>query len=614
MLFLGTFFICLFVLMMQFLWRYVDELVGKGLTVEVLAQFFWWMGLMMVPQALPLAILLSSLITFGNLGESSELTAIKSAGISLTRTFSSLVVVSCLISATSFVFQNNIGPYSTIKLSQLLVSMKQKNPELEIPEGVFYDGIPNSNIYVQKKDVKSGKFYGIMIYRMSNSYEDSEIILADSGMLQTTAEKQHLLLTLWNGEWFSNQAQEVGRDAAAPFRRETFLEKKTLIDFNGDFDMTDAALFSGDARGKGLAKLYRDLDSLQHNNDSIGRVFYNEVQMSYYNTSGLSRTDTLAAIKEAGRKTFNVDSAFARLNNDGKRSVLGIARSQVQAVSADMEFKAMVTEDANRMIRQHKIEMYKKFVLSLSCLIFFFIGAPLGTIIRKGGLGIPVIVSVLVFIVYYILDNSGYQMARRGIWAIWFGELLATMVLVPLAVFVTYKANKDSAVFNFDAYRNLLMNLLGMRQKRNIMAKEVIINEPDYWRDAELLSEVTERAQAYAEAHRLKTAPNVKRVFFEYQADNEMEEINRLLETAIDDLGNTRDKAILNLLNEYPVMSVKAHTRPFNRQWLNTAAAILVPVGLVLYVRMWRFRSRLLKDLRVVVHNNNQIIAQIKRL
>ena len=614
MLFLGTFFICLFVLMMQFLWRYVDELVGKGLTVEVLAQFFWWMGLMMVPQALPLAILLSSLITFGNLGESSELTAIKSAGISLTRTFSSLVIVSSFISVTSFVFQNNIGPYSTIKLSQLLVSMKQKNPELEIPEGVFYDGIPNSNIYVQKKDVKSGKFYGIMIYRMSNSYEDSEIILADSGMLQTTAEKQHLLLTLWNGEWFSNQAQEVGRDAAAPFRRETFLEKKTLIDFNGDFDMTDAALFSGDARGKGLAKLYRDLDSLQQNNDSIGRVFYNEVQMSYYNAASISRADTLAAIKEAGKKAFNVDSTFARLNNDGKRSVLDIARSQVQAVSTDMEFKAMVTEDANRMIRQHEIEMYKKFVLSLSCLIFFFIGAPLGTIIRKGGLGIPVIVSVLVFIVYYILDNSGYQMARRGIWAIWFGELLATMVLVPLAVFVTYKANKDSAVFNFDAYRNLLMNLLGMRLKRNIMAKEVIINEPDYGRDAELLSEVTERAQAYAEAHRLKTAPNVKRVFFEYQTDNEMEEINRLLETAIDDLGNTRDKTILNLLNEYPIMSVKAHTRPFNRQWLNTAAAILVPIGLVLYIRMWRFRLRLLKDLRVVVQNNNQIVAQIERL
>lgn len=614
MLFLGTFFICLFVLMMQFLWRSVDELVGKGLTIEVLAQFFWWMALVMVPQALPLAILLSSLITFGNLGESSELTAIKSAGISLTRTFSSLVVVCSLISVTSFVFQNNIGPYSTIKLSQLLISMKQKSPELGIPEGVFYDGIPNSNIYVQKKDNKTGKFYGIMIYRMSNSYEDSEIILADSGMLQTTAERKHLLLTLWNGEWFSNQTQEMGSNAAAPFRRETFLEKKTLIDFDGDFSMTDAELFSGDARGKGLKRLYRDLDSLQTNNDSIGRVFYKEVQANYFSTSLMTKADTVAAVKESTNTAFNVDSAFAKLNGDDKRNVLAAARSQVQSVASDMEFKSMITEDANRMIRQHKIEIYKKFLVALSCLIFFFIGAPLGTIIRKGGLGIPVIVSVLVFIVYYILDNTGYQMARRGIWAVWFGELLATMVLTPLAVFVTYKANKDSAVFNFDVYRELLFNLLGIRQKRNIMAKEVIINEPNYKQNIELLNEVTARAQAYAEAHKLKTPPNVKRVFFEYQPDNEMAEINRLLETAIDDLGNTRDKLILNLLNAYPVMSVKAHTRPFNRQWLNTVAAIVAPVGLVLYIRMWRFRLRLLKDLRVVVHNNNLIIAQMAKL
>lgn len=449
---------------------------------------------------------------------------------------------------------------------------------------------------------------------MSNSYEDSEIILADSGMLQTTAERKHLLLTLWNGEWFSNQAQEMGSNAAAPFRRETFLEKKTLIDFDGDFSMTDAELFSGDARGKGLKRLYRDLDSLETNNDSIGRVFYKEVQANYFSTSLLTKADTVAAVKESTNTAFNVDSAFAKLNGDDKRNVLAAARSQVQSVASDMEFKFMITEDANRMIRQHKIEIYKKFLVALSCLIFFFIGAPLGTIIRKGGLGIPVIVSVLVFIVYYILDNTGYQMARRGIWAVWFGELLATMVLTPLAVFVTYKANKDSAVFNFDVYRELLFNLLGIRQKRNIMAKEVIINEPNYKQNIELLNEVTARAQAYAEAHKLKTPPNVKRVFFEYQPDNEMAEINRLLETTIDDLGNTRDKLILNLLNAYPVMSVKAHTRPFNRKWLNTVAAIVVPVGLVLYIRMWRFRLRLLKDLRVVVQNNNQIIEQIEKL
>ncbi|MBS5613450.1 MAG: LptF/LptG family permease, partial [Prevotella buccalis] len=201
LLFAGTFFICQFVLMMQFLWRYVDVLIGKGLSMEVMAQFFWYMGLFLVPQALPLAILLSSLITFGNLGESSELTAIKSAGISTMRTFRSLIVISVVVCFCSFYFQNYVGPSANMKMAQLMISMSQKNPELEIPEGIFYDGIPNSNLYVQKKDMDTGKLYGIMIYRMTGSYEDQAIILADSGMLQTTADKKHLLLTLWSGEW-----------------------------------------------------------------------------------------------------------------------------------------------------------------------------------------------------------------------------------------------------------------------------------------------------------------------------------------------------------------------------------------------------------------------------
>ena len=193
LLFVGAFFICQFVLMMQFLWRYVDELIGKGLSLEVMAQFFWYMGLMLIPQALPLAILLSSLISFGNLGESSELTAIKAAGISLMQAFRPLVVIVCLIAGVSYSFQDQIGPMAQEKLFQLLVSMKQKSPELEIPEGIFYDGIPGTNIYVQKKDLNTGMLYGIMIYRQSGSYDDQAIILADSGMMQSTAEKKHLL-------------------------------------------------------------------------------------------------------------------------------------------------------------------------------------------------------------------------------------------------------------------------------------------------------------------------------------------------------------------------------------------------------------------------------------
>ena len=216
-LFVGAFFICQFVLMMQFLWRYVNELIGKGLSLEIMLQFFWYMGLMLMPQAFPLAILLSSLIVFGNLGESSELTAIKAAGISLLQASRSLIAIVIVVAGISFYFQDVVGPKADKSFYQLLLSVKEKSPEVEIPEGIFYDGIPNSNLYVQKKNLETGMLYGIMIYRRTNSYEDQAIILADSGMMQTTAEKTHLLLTLHNGEWFENmQQQDMAGSANVP--------------------------------------------------------------------------------------------------------------------------------------------------------------------------------------------------------------------------------------------------------------------------------------------------------------------------------------------------------------------------------------------------------------
>ncbi|RKW61132.1 MAG: YjgP/YjgQ family permease [Prevotella sp.] len=614
MLFFGTFFICQFVVMMQYVWRSIDELIGKGLSMEILAQFFWYLGLMMVPQALPLAILLSSLITFGNLGESSELTAIKASGISLMQSFRSLIVITVLICLGSFYFQNQVGQHATLKIAQLLWSMKQKSPELEIPEGVFYNGIPKTNIYVQKKDTETGKLYGIMIYRIANSYEDSEIILADSGRLQTTADKKHLLLSLWSGEWFTNQSQEVGSNAAVPFRRETFLSKTTLIDFDSDFSITDAALLAGDARGKGLSQIYKDLDSLNHQYDSIGRTYYREMQATYYDRGPLNKTDSLQAVKLAASDKLNFDTLYARLSSDKKKDAVSIARSQVQSLLSDLEFKTMITDDGNKMIRQHQIEAVNKFLLSLLCLIFFFIGAPLGSIIRKGGLGIPVIVSVLVFIVYYILDNSGYQMSRRGIWTVWFGRSLAPGVLVPVAIFVTYKANKDSVVFNLDAYRHFFRKFLGLRIKRNISGKEIIINEPDYRRDADLLAEMSQQIATYSQEHRLTSAPNVFKVFFKYQPDHVIERLDEQLETIIEDLGNTKDKVIMTELNNYPVLSNKAHTRPFDRQWMNAVAAAVVPVGLFLYFRMWRFRLRLHRDLKVIRQTNEVVIDRINSI
>ena len=615
LLFIGTFFICQFVLMMQFLWRYIDELIGKGLSMEVLAEFFWHMGLMLVPQALPLAILLSSLITFGNMGESSELTAIKAAGISLMQAFRSLIVISVLICLTSLYFQNTIGPNANKQIGLMLMSMKQKSPELEIPEGIFYDGIPNSNLHVQKKDLNTGKLYGIMIYRMTGSYEDQAIILADSGMLQSTAEKKHLLLTLWSGEWFENmQAQELAGNAAVPYRRETFTHKRILLDFDGDFNVGDGSSMSNNANAKSFSRISHDLDSLKEQYDSIGRVYYREDQRMAYYLPQVSANDSVRSLKLAASNTYDVDSAFSRLSADKRRSAVSYALQQVKQRAMDLDFKQMITSDGDRLIRQHQIEWVRKITLALTCLIFFFIGAPLGAIIRKGGLGLPVLISVLVFIVYYILDVSGYRMARGGMWAIWFGNALAPAVLVPMAVFFTYKATNDSVVFNVDLYTDIFRRFFGLRVKRPIYRKEVVITDPDYAADMQTLERVSAEIDLYSQNHRLRHAPNWVKVFFKYEPDHKIEAINEELETVIEDLSNSRDRTIVNHLSAYPIMSVKAHTRPFERRWLNVVSAVIVPFGLVLYFRMWRYRLRLWRDLRTVKNENDIIIGRIKAI
>ena len=581
--------------------------------MEILAQFFWNMALMLVPQALPLAILLSSLITFGNLGESYELTAIKSAGISLMQSFRSLIAITLVICGVSFYFQNNIGPEANMKLSQLLISMKQKSPELMIPEGIFYDGIPNCNIYVQKKDVETGKLYGMMIYRMTGSYEDQAIILADSGMMQTTAEKKHLLLTLWSGEWFENmQSSEFGNSASVPYRRESFVAKQIVLDFDGDFNMQDAASLANNAKGKGLRQIFHDMDSINQVYDSIGRSYYDDAKRVYFYNVSLSKADSLNAVKMARADKTNFDSLFGKKSVDVQKNAVNDALNSVQGRVSDLEFRSMITSDGDRLLRMHEIEAINKFTLALQCLLFFFIGAPLGAIIRKGGLGYPILISVLVFIVYYILDNSGYRMARGGMWAVWFGKGLAPVVLTPIAIFVTYKANKDSMVFNADLYKEFFMRLLGLRLKRHVFAKEVIINDPDYANDTIVLKQMNADIDAYSKEHRLVSAPNIIDVFFKYKKDNEIERISEILESVIEDLANTKDKILLHEMNKYPILATKAHTRPFEYKWLNIIAGVLVPVGAVLYIRMWTFRLRLYRDLRQIRQTNQAIIVRMR--
>lgn len=614
LLFVGTFFICLFIFMMQFMWLHIDKLIGKGLSIDVLAQFFFYASLTLMPMSLPLAILLASLITFGNFGERFELLSMKAAGISLIRIFQPTAIFALLLSLGSFYFQNVTSPNATKKLASLLYTIKQKTPDVEIPEGIFYNEIPGYNLFVEKKNKDTGTLYGVMIYNNTNSYEDTQIVLADSARLQSTADKRHLQLTLYQGERFQNmKGQNTAMNAVnIPYMRETFVQEIDLISFDTNLSTIDASVLSRNAQTKNILQIRQDIDSIIAKKDSMGLAVYEETQSTFMNkTTQLDKKDSVQA-KAATPLPF--DSLVARLSPEIKQQVIQKAAYKGANATSDYEFRKYNTDELNQSLRLHWVEFNKKITLSLACLIFFFIGAPLGAIIRKGGLGISVVISVLIFIFYYIINVSGEKLAKSGEWNVTFGMWMSSIILIPIGGFLTYKANKDSVVFNIEAYQNFFKKLLGLRVTRHISCKEVIINDPDYPQVSRQIEELMEHCRTYALRNRLKSAPNYFRLFFTYQTDHEMVEVCNRLEELVNILSNSRDAAILEYLNRLPVLSPHAHTRPFERKKLNLLLGIIIPAGLFFYFRIWFYRLRLYKDLTNIQTYGTRINQRIENI
>ncbi|MEG1564192.1 MAG: LptF/LptG family permease [Bacteroides sp.] len=606
-LFVGTFFICLFIFIMQFLWRYVDDLVGKGLELSVLAQFFFYSAVTLIPVSMPLAVLLASLITFGNFGERYELLAMKAAGISLLKIMRPLIVFVCLLVCISFYFQNVVGPIAQAKAGTLLLSMKQKSPEVDIPEGVFYSDIPGYNLKVAKKDRKTGVLYDVLIYNMADGFENAHIIYADSGRLEMTADKQHMYLHLYSGELFENLRSQNMNSENVPYRRETFKEKHSIIQFDSDFNMADASIMNSQSASKNMKELQESIDSMVVLGDSIGRQYYQEASNGVYRKqSGLTKDDTLK-IEAASLGTYNMDSLYQASTLMQKQRILSTAVNRAENLTSDYSFKSYSMEQNDYSLRKHKTEWHKKITISLSCLLFFFIGAPLGGIIRKGGLGMPVIVSILVFIIYYIIDTGSYKMARDGKWIVWMGMWLSSAILAPAGVFLTYKSNKDSVVLNADAYVAWFKKIAGIRSTRHLTKKEVIIHDPDYHRIPDELTALSSDCKAYAIGRRLDTTPNYFRLWIKNGEDRDILSINERLENLVEELSNTTSPVLLNVLNQYPLIPVAAHLRPFHRHWLNILAGLLLPVGLFFYFRIWAFRLRLNKDMGRIVQYNEEI-------
>ncbi|MDR1119755.1 MAG: LptF/LptG family permease, partial [Dysgonamonadaceae bacterium] len=444
-LFLMTFGICLFIVLMQFLWRYIDDFVGKGIEISLLLEMFSYAGITLIPMALPLAILLASLMTFGNLGETFELTAIKASGISLLRTMRPVIWFISFIAIGAYFFQDHVMPIAKVKMLTLLASVKQKSPELDIPEGSFYKDIPGYNLYVKKKDLKSGMLHDMMIYDFSKGFENAMVIVADSGRLKMSTDRKFLILKLYHGDSFENlrEQQPVKNNKNIAYRRESFDVKEVFIEFDSNFNLMDESLMQGKFIGKNKTELRAFIDSVSVVSDSISVTHARNLKEYSYKhlhpkTSGIQTSNATYVA--------NFDDYYASLDLQQQQRIVSSARSQADHIHGEYQFQAVTQQDRINEIRRHKMELNLKYTLSFACLIFLFIGAPLGAIIRKGGLGMPVVISVFLFIFYYIADTFGVKMAKQGIWPVWAGMWLSSIVLFPLGVFLTYKAVNDSII------------------------------------------------------------------------------------------------------------------------------------------------------------------------
>ena len=599
---------------MQFLWRYVDDLVGKGLTLDVLGQFFWHVSVYLVPTSLPLAVLLASLITFGNMGENLELLSMKAAGVPLVRVMRPILLLIIPLSAFVFYFQNEISTNAQKQLRALLVSIKIAQPAVEIPEGVFYN-MRDFNLYVVKKNAQTGMLYNTIIYKMDQGFDRAQIVLADSAKIEMTADKMHMKLTLWSGEQFQNLKTEdvnVFKSESVPYDRETFMYKQLLIDFDANFNQIEANELAFLPQAKNWAALANFIDSMNLQIDSAALASSSDYAgRALPTTKAFTRKDSLATLRALSHVKLNFDSLVAKIPKEKMERARNRTASTLQSFSTEMTWRNEAVEDQEYFVRKHEVEWHQRITLALACLLFFFVGAPLGAIIRKGGLGMPTIISVGIFILYYIINTSGMKMARDGSINMVVGMWMSTFILTPAGAYLTFMANRDSVVFNLDAYIAFLRRLLGFRTKRHLFRKEVIITPPDVTTDLQLAQSIRQEAEDYRQTKRLWLAPNYFRLFFRTRPDQRMEQLSDRIEELVEDLANTRDMHVLDTLNRVPFIYAHAHTTPFSRQWINYVFGVLFPLGLIIWVRAWRFRLRLARDLRQTIKCMTKLEEQL---
>lgn len=444
--FFATFLISLFVLVMQFFWLYIDDLVGKGLDILTIFRLIGYVSAFNVPLALPLALLLSSIMTFGNLGESFELVAIKSAGISLLRFMRPLLIVTLFISGIAFLFSNNIIPVVNLKLNALKYDIIVTKPAFDIKEGVFYDKLDGFVIKLGKKEKDDSTIRNVIIYEKDNYLQD-KMLVAESGIMSVTPDKRFLQFKLFNGwRYEENGTRGINN---TEFIRLGFKEYKKLFDLSSfKMNRTEDSLFKYDAKMLSVRQLGMAIDSLRRMDSIFFRRANREVApyftFSRYGDSNWTAKGPLPVTTARNFDALVADSIRADVNDR--------AISQVNSIKTSAQLLFNDYSDKQRVVRRHTIEWHRKFTLSVACLVLFMIGAPLGSIIRKGGLGTPLIFAIIFFVIFHLLNTFGEKFAKQEGTSVVFCMWFSTIVLIPIGIFLTTKALRDSQLFNKEFY------------------------------------------------------------------------------------------------------------------------------------------------------------------
>ena len=610
-----SFAISWFVVVMQLLYRFSEDFVGKGLDAIVFLKLMFFSAMYLVPLAMMLAVLVASLMTFGNLGERLELLAMKSAGIPLYRIMKPIFVAVLFIAVGLFIFQNDWMITSQVKFWQYYFSIRNKSPELAIPEGVFYRDMPGFSIYVKKKDAERKVLYNVMIYDTQAGFANASVMVADSARVYSTADNRMIVLRLFDGESFKNLKQQSYSNIQEliPYLRESFKTKEIHIHFDTNIEMMDESILSSQFVGKNMLQLKSYTDSLSGEIDSIQLLnqqevlrvsdwykqtqVYSDEESSTKGQFGLNnpttgdestavapnfKTHVIQRDRPESFKQENLVSfseVFEDLSKQKKSELYQSVSDVLSARESSLLFNSSAQADMEDLYIKNTIEWHNKLTYPVACIVFFFIGAPLGAIIRKGGIGVPLITAVLFFIFYYVLQTTGLKMVRDAVWTPWSGMWLPIIVTAPIGIWLSWVATKDSAKLNIDTYTNAIKRLLGTSTVRKIEYKEIAMDAPRYNDALLLFDRIEHNAKGLIQLGTL----SYWNFFVNDLAYAKRSEIYGEVESVVRCLHDSRDYLLVHKLGKLPFLKDLSRTMRLPWKWANIALMVIFPIGLFVY-------------------------------